>query len=126
MKEKKIIDDGTFTGFYGGKTDSGYKLPINNNMTMEVFLERFTINIERDIKPYFKLDDTLSVDTSSNDGCYSCGYEYSKSKFKSTAWTSVFHCGKCNKINVINHSDRMGGVYTDTVFLYVESKQQEQ
>ena len=91
-------------------------------MTMEQFLERFTINIEKDIKPYFELDDRLNVDTSLNKGCYSCGHEYSKSKFNSEAWTSVFHCGKCNKINVIIYSDRMGGVHTDSVRIYTEIK----
>ena len=91
-------------------------------MEMEQFLERFTINIEKDIKPYFKLDETLSVDTSLNKGCYSCRFEHSKSEFNSEAWTSVFYCRKCNKINVIIHSDRMGGDHTDSVYIYTEIK----
>jgi hypothetical protein len=35
MKEKKIIDDGSFTNFYGGKTDNGYKLKINGEEKMK-------------------------------------------------------------------------------------------
>jgi hypothetical protein len=48
MKDKKIIDDGTFTGFYGGKTDNGYKLKINGEQTPVEWLVRQIKGYESD------------------------------------------------------------------------------
>jgi len=71
MKEKKIIDDGAFTNFYGGKTDNGYKLKINGEqipskskqgglMTKTCFNSTFkTMHMHSEMAKSLFLDGTL-------------------------------------------------------------------
>ena len=60
MKEKKIIDDGTFTNFYGGKTDNGYKLKINGEQTAVEFILNLDLGLDEQGKE-FRVKDALSV-----------------------------------------------------------------
>lgn len=91
-------------------------------MKIKQFEEKFTINPINDIKPYFKLDKTLDIDTMSVKGCYSCADKANQMNLKSIAWTGVVYCWKCDTLNVIYFSDRMGGNHTDRIECYVEFK----
>lgn len=52
--------------------------------------------------------------------CFNCGNELNSYMEKSEPWTSVQHCVACNSLNLVIWTDRMGGVYEDTVEVYKE------
>lgn len=84
------------------------------------FIEKFTINPTKDIKPNFKLTKKIHIDAVSHKGCFNCGDESNGMYLKSSAWTDVQYCWHCNHLNVIYYQDRMGGVYTDVVECFTE------
>ena len=50
---ENFFNDGTLTNFYGGKTDSGYKLQINNSkMTTKEKAQELVAKMEKDFQ-YF-------------------------------------------------------------------------
>jgi hypothetical protein len=79
------------------------------------FVEKFTINPERDIRPNFKLTKKIDIDVSKHKGCLNCGDEINNMRLKSSSWTSVQYCWACNHLIVISYGDDMSGISNDTV-----------
>jgi hypothetical protein len=82
--------------------------------------ERFTIDPTRDIEPFFKLEKKIDIDSQTYRGCYNCGNVPNNMSLKSVAWTGVQFCWKCDSLNVIYYTDRMGGYNKDVVYIYKE------
>jgi len=51
---ENFINDGTLTNFYGGKTDSGYKLQINGEEKMKIDIDDFNRKAEHIIETVVK------------------------------------------------------------------------
>ena len=91
-------------------------------MKVNDFVEKFTIDPEKDIEPNFKLTKKIDIDAGKHNGCFNCGNELNNVCLKSSAWTGVQYCWACNHLNVIYYQDRMGGVYTDVVECFTEKQ----
>lgn len=89
-------------------------------MKIRDFINKYTINPETDINPNFKLLKTIDVNAYDHKGCFNCDDSINIEKLKSSPWTGVQYCRKCNCLIVIYFSDRMSGSYTDTVKCFVE------
>jgi|JI10StandDraft_1071094.scaffolds.fasta_scaffold2966393_1 hypothetical protein len=90
-------------------------------MKVNDFIKKFTIEPIKDIEANFKLSKKLDIDASMHKGCFNCGDLINQRWLESAPWTSVQYCWKCQHLNVIYHSDRMGGNYTDTIECYTEN-----
>lgn len=89
-------------------------------MNISDFIEKFTISTLKDIEVNFKLIKRIDIDATSYKGCLNCGDDLNNTILKSTSWTSVQYCCKCNHLNVIYYQDRMSGTYTDVVECFTE------
>ena len=89
-------------------------------MRVEDFIQRFTINPEKDIVHSFKLTKQLDIDAGDHNGCFNCGNRITVMRLKSSSWTGVQYCYSCNHLNVIHYSDRMSGVHTDIVKCFTD------
>lgn len=87
-------------------------------MKINEFIDRFTIDPFTDIIPVFNLDRSFSLDCVGIDCCLNCSDKNNFHFLKSEPWTRVQHCWKCNRLNVVYVSDRMGGVHEDLVEVY--------
>lgn len=90
-------------------------------MTVKDFIKEFTIEPMKDIKSRFKLTKKLNIDSYSHKGCFNCGDSINQRWLESQPWTGVQYCWKCNHLNVIYYSDRMGGATSDTIECFTEN-----
>lgn len=86
------------------------------------FIRSHQISYE-DIRENFTLEREYekNLELNPNKHCLNCDDSMNANYFPAEAWTSVQYCVKCNKINLITHSDRMGGNHMDTIFIYGET-----
>lgn len=89
-------------------------------MSINDLIEKFTIDIEKDIKPNFRLTKKLHLDAGEHKGCFNCNDTFNQSMLNSEPWTLVQYCWACNHLNVVICEDRMGGIYTDVIECYTE------
>ncbi len=87
-------------------------------MTIRKFLESKRIHW-LEIKGNFKLDKAVDMDFGRRSKhCAYCDDTKNNVILPSEPWTIVQYCYRCDHINLIFVSDRMGGNYTDVVECY--------
>lgn len=89
-------------------------------MNIYEFVQSKQITIE-ELTKVFTIESELEINASNVQNCYNCGDELNNEFLPSESWTSVQHCRKCNRINAVVWSDRMGGSCTDTVMIFADS-----
>lgn len=88
---------------------------------MKVFdlVQKFEIDLTRDIEPNLKLYRERDINYLENKGeCYGCGDKLNARKIPSTAWTVVQRCIACKSLNVVIVHDRMAGIGHDTLLIF--------
>lgn len=92
-------------------------------MTLDHFVNKFTIDPEKDVQPNFTLVKTVDAYISSNKKyCFNCGDSLNIRRLPSTAWTGVFYCWGCECLNVISYADGMSGNHLSTIRIFKEIK----
>lgn len=92
-------------------------------MKVNEIIDKFTIDPEKDIKPYLELEKTVREDkTQTGLKCSNCGDEINQVQIKSIPWTMVHHCIACKRFNVVYVQDRMGGLHLDIVEIYKDKE----
>lgn len=71
-----------------------------------------------EIQENFHLVKEYDIDMTHHKGCPHCKDTINQYAWKSEPWTSVVECVACKSIILTFISDRMGGNYTDTVYVY--------
>lgn len=91
-------------------------------MTIRKFLESKRI-YWLDIKSNFKLDKEVDIDFGSHSKhCAYCDDTANNVILPSEPWTIVQYCYRCDHINLVFVSDRMGGNYTDKIECYINKE----
>lgn len=91
-------------------------------MKVKDVIEKFTIKHNDSFWNSLTLTKEIHINTMTYKGCYNCGDKINQHLYHSAPWTNVQHCWKCNHINLIFVSDRMGGCKEDVIKCYTDGK----
>lgn len=73
----------------------------------------------KEVEETFHLVKRIEIDSHEvKDKCINCENKSNKYSIDSEPWTGSYQCVACNSLIMILYSDRMGGVHTDSFFVF--------
>lgn len=91
---------------------------MKQEITVSEFVNSKQITL-KEVEESFQLVKEIDIDMIHHKkGCVHCGDTANQYPIPSTPWTGVIFCVACDSLLFTVFSDRMGGNYTDTVYVY--------